>query len=175
MSTLVLVPSPTTAPLPSETRLWRTRGCCMEPSPGLRLSWDALACSHLCKHKNTFGCWTWTASTHLHRDLHWCLAASSCQGIYQSWLHNHPQLLCQIAHPWNEKQTALRHPAHSQVGGAAASSPCQEAKGTQCLVEDGADLRQWQAMAILTPQGVSFQGSAKVETHFWRRNKLEKE
>lgn len=76
--------------------------------------------------------WMWIISTHLRRDLHWYLTASSSQGIYRSWHHNRPRLLCQTVHPWNKKQTTLVHPAYSQKGGGVkAFSTCQETRATQ--------------------------------------------
>lgn len=86
--------------------------------------------------------WMWISSTHLHRDPHWYLTASSSQGIYRSWHHNHPRLLCQTVHPWNEEQTTLIHPAHNQMGGGEeASSPLQETRATQSLA--GLMVKAW--------------------------------
>lgn len=107
--------------------------------------------------------WMWIISTHLHRDLHWYLAASSSQGIYRSWHHNRPRLLCQTVHPWNEKQSTLVHPACNQKGGgAAASSTCQETRVTQSLAGLKVKAWDWEApqtqcsMAIQTFQVLGF-------------------
>lgn len=140
--------------------------------------------------KKTSRSWKWMVSTHLHRDLHWCLTASSSQGIYQSWHHNRPQLLCQTVHPWNEKQTALMHPAYNQAGGgAAASPPCQETRVTQCLAGFMAKAWDWcweapQTAVCYGNPDLSgwgfFSGTKMSETckgcggHLWRRKKWER-
>lgn len=88
----------------------------------------------------------WIISTHLHRDLHWYLTASSSQGIYRSWHHNHPQLPCQTVHPWKEKQTSFIHPACNGMGrGAAASSTHQETGATQRLAGFMVKAWNWEA------------------------------
>lgn len=110
-----------------------------------------------------FVSWRWIISTHLHRDPHWCLTASSSQGIYQSWHHNHPRLLCQTVHPWNEKQTTLMHAAYNHTGGgAAASSTRRKTRAAQSLA--GFMLKAWNwevpptqcTMAIQTFQVLGF-------------------
>lgn len=125
-------PHPTQRGLPTKTRLWRTRGATWS----LHLEMDGAGVSCLAAsltNENAHGSWIGTVNTHLHRDLRWCLAASSSQVIYQSWHHNHPQLLCQTVHPWKEKQIALMHPAYNWAGGEAAASPShQESSKIQC-------------------------------------------
>lgn len=115
--------------------------------------------------------WMWIVSTHLHRDLHWYLTASSSQGIYRSWHHNRPRLLCQTVHPWNKKRTTLVHPAYNQTGGgAAAFSTRQETRAIQSLAGVMMKAWNWEApktqctMAIQTFQVLGFFFTAVLQS-----------